>query len=318
MVRGRSGSPKVGLFQSGSHRIADIPRCPIHHPQINRAADALRRSMRESGAEPYVDASGRGAVRAVQVVVERASQELQIVVVTSDADPEPAQPLLASLRRRLAENLHSLWWNGNPERTNVILGPHWSRLHGEEAVRERIGGADVFFPPAAFGQANLDLADRLVGDVHGRIEPGMRVLELHAGCGAFGLGLAVRGHEVVFNERSPAALRGLELGVAALPDAARAKVRTLPGSAARHASALTGCDAAIVDPPRKGLEPELVEALRQRPPRRLLYVSCDRDSLRRDAGRLRDAGALQLRALVPYALFPFTHHVETLAVFERS
>jgi 23S rRNA (uracil1939-C5)-methyltransferase len=317
MVRGRASSPKVGLFQEGSHRIADIPHCHVHHPAINAAASALKRAMRSVGARPYADAPHSGLVRALQAVVERPSQSLQVVVVTCTEDPEPARPLLDALLQELGSGLHSLFWNGNPERTNSILGPNWQKLHGPDAVHERIGGADVFFPPAAFGQSHLELADRIVAAVHGEVPEGARVLEFHAGCGAMGLGLVARGHRVAFNEIHPAGLQGLGLGLAALPAGTRALARLLPGSAGEHAAELAGCDVAIVDPPRKGLDEALRVALAAGPPERLLYVSCDPGSLARDTRELLAGGKLTLRQLTPFALFPFTEHVETLAIFER-
>ncbi|MGH0028842.1 MAG: hypothetical protein ACQGVC_03560 [Myxococcota bacterium] len=317
MVRGRSRSPKVGLFQQGSHRIVDVPHCRVHHPRINQAAAALKRAMREVDAPPYADGPHRGLVRALQAVVERRSQTVQAVVVTRGDDLAPARPLLDAFAREMEGALHSLWWNGNPEVTNVILGRHWERRSGPEAVRETLGGASVFFPPGAFGQSHLALADAIVAAVHGEIAAGARVVELHAGCGAIGLGLALREHAVACNEVSADALHGLALGVAALPDEARARLRPLPGPAADHLAALDDADVVVVDPPRKGLDPELLARLAERPPPRLVYVSCGLDSFLREAAVLRSSGAA-LRSLRPFALFPFTDHVETLAVFEAN
>ena len=74
-----------------------------------------------------------------------------------------------------------------------------------------------------------------------------------------------------------------------------------------------GADVAIVDPPRKGLDDALVAALRAHRPGQLLYVSCDAESLARDVGRLTDGSRFRLARLTPYAMFPYTDHVETLA-----
>ena len=191
-VRGRANSPKLGIFQEGSHRIVDIPRCRVHHPVINRVAAAVRRALRETATPPYAERPHRGALRSVQIVVERASQRAQVVLVGNASEPAPLEPLARALEPLLGNDLHSLWWNGNPERTNVILGPHWQRLSGPEAVCERIGGVDVFFPPAAFGQNHLELADELVAQIHAWVGDDRRVLELYAGCGPIGLGLLAR------------------------------------------------------------------------------------------------------------------------------
>ena len=282
MVRGRANSPKVGIFQAGSHRIVDIPRCRVHHPLVNRVAMALRKAVRETGLQPYADRPHIGLVRCVQVVVERNSATAQVVVVANAQSPDSTSDLLDRLADELSDDLHSLWWNGNPERTNAILGPHWRHHSGPEFAQEQIGGAAVFFPPGAFGQSHLELADAMVERVHGWVPDGTRVAELHAGCGSFGLGLLRRTRDVVFNERSEHALMGLARGIAARPAEERDRVRVASGAAADHLEVLEGADVAIVDPPRKGLEPEVVEGLITARPARLVYVSCDPDALRRD------------------------------------
>jgi len=317
MLRGRAGAPKLGLFEAGSHRVVDVPQCRVHHPRVNEVAAAVKRTVRAQRTPPYADLPHAGLVRALQIVVERTTGRAQLVVVANESEPGPASSrLLDTLAATLGDALQGLFWNGNPTRGNVILGPGMRLWCGAEATRERIGGADVFFPPAAFGQSHLDLADRLVAHVHALVPDGARVLELHAGCGAIGLGLAARGHAVAFNERSAAGLDGLARGIAALPDAARGRVGVLPGEAGEHASKLRDCDLVIVDPPRKGLEPALLAALVAAPPPRLVAVSCGLPAFVREARALREAG-MRLASLRAFALAPYTEHAETVALFER-
>ena len=315
MVRGRAASPKVGIFQEGTHRIVDVPQCLVHHPRINAVAAAAKAAIRRTGTPPYADAPHRGLVRAIQAVVERASGRVQVVVVANADAPEATAALTTALAAALSDELHSLWWNGNPERTNTILGPHWQRLAGDEAVCETIGGAGVFFPPGAFGQANLPLADRMAEQVAAWVPDGAVVTELYAGCGALGLGLVGRAAHVVFNEAAPGGIAGLELGIAALAPDERARTEIRPGPAAGCLDALPGADVVIVDPPRKGIDAAVLARLVETPPARLVVVSCSLDAFLREAEALR--GSLALRVLVPFALFPHTDHVETAALFER-
>ena len=317
-VRGRANSPKLGIFQEGTHRIVDIPRCHVHHPLVNRVAGAVRRAVRETATPPYAERPHRGALRSVQVVVERASQRAQVVLVGNAEDPAPLEPLARALAPLLPDELHSLWWNGNPERTNVILGPHWQRFSGPEAVCERIGSVEVFFPPGAFGQNHLELADRLVEQVHAWIPDGQRVLELYAGCGPIGLPLLGRSREVAFNEVSPAGLHGLALGLAARPELERARARIVPGEAGAALEALAACDTVIADPPRQGLDAGLLEALIAQPPERLIHASCDATTFLAQARRLGERSPLRLRELLAFDFFPQTRHVETLALFTRQ
>jgi 23S rRNA (uracil1939-C5)-methyltransferase len=319
-VRGRARSPKIGIFQSGSHRIVDIPRCPVHHPLINRVAAGIKQAVRATGTSPYAERPHVGLLRYVQVVVERTSGTAQLVLVCNDDAPESAAPLAEAVRAELGDALHSLWWNGHTERSNTILGPHWKLMHGADAVRERILETDVFFPPGAFGQSNLPLADRLVERIASLAPEDARIVEFYSGCGAIGVPLLRHAGELHLNERGEHSLRGLELSLEARPAELRRRAKVHPGDAGAQPALyelLPSCDLAIVDPPRKGLEPALIDALTERPPAHLVYVSCGVDSFLEEARQLTESGALRLVSLESYALFPFTEHVETLAVFGR-
>jgi 23S rRNA (uracil1939-C5)-methyltransferase len=317
-VRGRTRSPKIGIFTIGSHRVVDIPRCLVHHPLVNEVAAEVRAAIRETGTPVYSDEAHLGLVRYLQVVVQRSPVLAQVVVVANAESPDSSKPLLAALGARLGGRLHSLFWNGNALRTNAILGDAWHHETGPEAVEERIGGARVFYPPGAFGQSHLELSSALVDAVHAAVPDGSRVVELYAGVGAIGLGLAHRIAELHVNEVSKESLRGLELGVAALDPIARARVHVVGGEAGAAAALVEQADVVIVDPPRKGLDAEVVAALVRAPPRRLAYVACGLDTFLADEATLGGEGGLRLTDLSAYDMFPHTEHVETLAIFERA
>ncbi len=316
-VRGRAASAKLGIFQTGTHRIADIPRCGIHHPAVNEVAGALRRALRETGVEPYADRPHRGVLRYLQVAVERASGRAQVVLVGNTDSPAPLAPVFAALERELGERLQGLFWNGNPTPGNAILGRDWERISGAEALRESVAGIDVFHPPGAFGQSHPELFESLALCARSAVPDGARVLELYAGTGAIGLGLLARAASVELNELSPHGVRGMELGIGARPEPERARAALAPGDAAAHAERIARADAVIVDPPRRGLDRAVLDALLASPPATLVYVSCGLESLRREAAHLLDSGHYALAALEAYALFPYTPLVETLAVFRR-
>lgn len=316
-VRGRAASPKIGIFQEGSHRIVDIPRCLVHHPLVNEVAAAVKAAVRRTGVAPYADLAHRGLLRTVQVVVERRTGTAQVTLVANDDGPAALAPLAAELAHALGDRLHSLWWNGNPARSNVILGARWHRWSGAAAICEEVNGARVFFPPGAFGQANVPLFARLAAQVAAWVPDGARVREFHAGCGTIGLGLLPRVAHLAFNEVAPAGLEGLALGLAACGEAERARAAVLPGPAAEHAAGARDADVVIVDPPRRGLDDALLTVLRDHPPALFIAVSCNPDAFLREAGILLAAGRLRLDAVVAYALFPHTAHVETLACFRR-
>jgi 23S rRNA (uracil1939-C5)-methyltransferase len=317
-IRGRQNSPKIGLFETDSHRVVHIPNCRVHHPLINRVASVVRRALVEARVSSYSDKAHLGVARYLQVVIERRSQTAQVVLVGNCETVEPLADCLKLICERLGRELHSLWFNANTERTNTILGSQWQLIHGTESVIESFGGPDVHYPPGAFGQSNLDIAEQIIEQVRLHIPVGARVVEFYAGVGAIGLSVIDRVTELTMNEVSPQSLRGLDLGLEGLNAERRAKITVIPGPAGTVREAAAAAQVVIVDPPRKGLDTELRGSLSRTPPQRLIYVSCGLESFQADAAMLTAGGGMRLTGLQAFNLMPYTEHVETLAVFERS
>jgi tRNA/tmRNA/rRNA uracil-C5-methylase (TrmA/RlmC/RlmD family) len=316
-IRGRVGSPKLGLFELGTHRVVHIPHCSVQHPLINRVAAVVRRALVEARLTSYSDKAHLGLARYLQVVIERSSQRAQVVLVGNCVSVEPLAELFDLIVKRLGSDLHSLWFNANEAHTNTILGPEFHNWCGPLSVVERFGAAAaVHYPPGAFGQNNLDIAERIIEHVRGQIPAGARVAEYYAGVGAIGLSVLGGISAITLNETSPQALLGLELGLAELDSDSRAKVCVLPGPAGAACAAAADAGLVIADPPRKGLDPELTAHLAVNPPERFVYVSCGLESLMADTARLIAPGKLRLAALTAFNLLPFTEHVETVAIFE--
>ncbi|HME39095.1 MAG TPA: hypothetical protein VKG63_09045 [Steroidobacteraceae bacterium] len=316
-IRGRLGSPKLGMFELGTHRVVHIPHCSVQHPLINRVATVVRRALVDARVTSYSDKAHAGVARYLQVVVERSSQTAQVVIVANSASVDPLAACFALIRERLGPELHSLWFNAHCERSNTILGPGFENWCGPASVVERFGGAAVHYPPGAFGQNNLDIAQRIIEHLRAQTPQGARVAEFYAGVGAIGLSMLPKAGEMVMNEVSPQSLQGLELGLAALDPADRARISVVPGPAGAARLAASGAQVVIADPPRKGLDPELCAHLSEYPPEAFLYVSCGLESFLDDAARLTSLGRLRLGALTAFNLMPFTGHVETVARFER-
>ncbi len=316
-IRGRLGSPKLGLFELGTHRVAHIPNCSVQHPLINRVAGVVRRALVDARVTSYSERVHQGLARYLQVVVERSSQTVQVVLVANSPTPEPLAACLDLIRERLGPELHSLWFNAQCEPTNTILGPIFHRWCGPASVVESFGGAPVHYTPGSFGQSNLEIAERLIDHLRDDVPAGAQVAEFYAGVGAIGLSLLPRVGALALNEMNPHSLQGLELGLAGLDPAVRARVSVHTGQAGAALGMTAGAEIVIADPPRRGLEGGLVEHLKTDSPQRLLYVSCDLESLVADTAALVGGGRLRLSALTAFNLLPFTNHVETVARFER-
>jgi tRNA/tmRNA/rRNA uracil-C5-methylase (TrmA/RlmC/RlmD family) len=317
-IRGRLGSPKLGLFEAGTHRVVHIPDCSVQHPLINHVAGVVRRALVDTRVASYSDKVHLGLARYLQVVVERSSQTAQVVVIANSAAPAPLAECLDLIAERLGSDLHSLWFNANCGTANAIAGPDFRNWRGPGAVIERFGGSAVHYPPGAFGQNNLDIAADIIEYVRAQIPAGARVAEFYAGVGAIGLSVLARVGSIRLNEVSPHSLQGLDLGLADLEAAERAKIAVVPGPAAAACAGLSDAEVVIADPPRKGLDPELALQLAERPPERLVYVSCGVESFLHDTAQLTARGTLRLTSLRAFNLFPFTEHAETVGCFDRA
>jgi len=317
-IRGRLGAPKLGMFELGTHRVVHIPNCVVQHPLINRVAAVVRRALVDAEIAPYVETVHRGLARYLQVVVERSSETAQVVIVGNSPTVEPFSGCFESIRDRLGDELHSLWFNSQCDRSNTIMGREFTHWYGPPSVVERFGGACVHYPPGAFGQNNLDIAERIVEYVREQVPAGSRVAEFYAGVGAIGLSLLSRASHLRMIEVSPQSLQGLALGLDALESAERGKIEVVPGAAGETVSAALDADVVIADPPRKGLDRELVAQLASDPPGRFVYVSCGLESFLADTARLTSSGRMRLNDLRAFNLMPYTEHVETVACFERA
>jgi 23S rRNA (uracil1939-C5)-methyltransferase len=317
-IRGRLGSPKIGLFKADSHRVVHIPNCRVQHPLINEVAGIVRRALVDAKVTCYSDRAHLGLARYLQVVVERRSGTAQVVLVANTTSIEPLSQCLDLIRERLGTRLHSLWLNFNAQENNVILAPGFYHHCGPQSVIEEFGGPEVHYPPGAFGQSNLDVAQQIVGHIRERIPDGAQVTEFYAGVGAIGLSLLGKVSALKLNEVAAQSLFGLQLGLAQLAVPLREKVEVVPGAAQDAIHAANGSQVVIVDPPRRGLDHELTQFLAAQPAEHLIYVSCGLTSFLNDAGLLLAGGQMRLSELTAFNLMPFSDHVETVASFRRT
>lgn len=322
------GSVVLGLYARGTHDVVDVAgTCAAHAPSLDRAAKAVEAAATELGVSAFDEGTHSGLLRYVQLVAvgqhDDAPVEMALVVNAEESTPELvalAGALWTAHGGRLVSSVHA---NYNPTRGNVIVGKHgWERLHGDAEHWEEFGGADVCFSPASFVQANYAAFDALLRRLHPHVPSGSRVAELYAGSGAIGLSIArscdpARVHCVEVN---PAAELPFQKGRARLPEGLRARVSmTVAPAGERPEDHLGDADLVVVDPPRKGLDDALVQALLSPSSRvrRLMYVSCGMKALERDAKRLRAGGLIPTFAET-FLFFPGTDHVETLVVFDRD
>lgn len=286
----------IGLFKKDTHEVLPIPNCQVHHPSINEAVSLLKKEMIELNVVPYSESSLNGSLRYAQFFVERATGRVQLSLVSTKEE----DPLCKALKKY--DLWHSVWQNIHPHRSNVIFGAKWMHIWGEPFIWQRLGENVYPFHPAAFSQVHLPLFEKMLAKLGTWVNKSDHVIELYAGIGVIGLSLPVKSITLV--ENNPYAYLSFQ----------QLKTKAIYHCIDAKEADLSGYDLTIVDPPRKGLESEILEKISSS---RLIYVSCQFSTFRRDAEKLITLG-WNLEEAAGYLLFPGTNQVEIVALFESN
>ncbi len=348
---GRRQPLVMGHYRRGSRTILPVEECPVHAEAGNRFAFELRDALARAQVEGASPDGRTGIARYVVVrVSESAGEVVGTLVATANA---PAlRRVTADLEARLGSGLSGPSAKGEGGRARVgfhlnlhdrpgpyLFGGETRRLFGLAGVRERVGGASYLVSPTAFFQTNVRAAGVLVGVVLDALagDEVRRVLDLYAGAGLFALPLAMAGRLVTAVEESREAVAGAaaalrlnrvgearcRLVAARVEDAlgipSRGRSSSRSGGGRRRPPAIGGSwDAVVLDPPREGCPPGVLDAVFGRlRPARVVYVSCSPEALGRDLARVGDAG-YRFERVQPVDMFPHTEHVETVVVLCRA
>eukprot|EP00871_Galdieria_phlegrea_P005780 jgi/Galph1/68/GphlegSOOS_G4789.1 len=323
------GFTKIGLFKENSHDVIEIPYCRVHHPLINEAAEIIKLAVKESGIVGYDEDRGRGHLRYIQLAT--SSQTVQAVFVWNASNMKESAPYSNRFLKKLKEKQwkwHSLWLNFNTTRGNRIfdLEPsRWVLYWGKLYVCERIGGVNIFFPPYAFRQSNLETFQQFVMEASKYISSRSRILEYYSGVGAISIPIAFnsRAKIIAACELNSLAEKAYLKGIYSLPSLyQRDSFKFLHGTAAAHRDKLDAADIVIVDPPRSGLDYALASRIgsisSSSSLKRILYVSCHFKSLQRDLEIIQRSKKWKIHKVEAFLFFPGTDHWEVLCVLNRS
>lgn len=315
-VGGTTGAPLIGCYAPRSHTIIDAPEgCLLQDEQSDRMVSEVRRWMIEQRIPPYEEAGHRGLIRHVVTRVTRSGQAM-LTLVTMREEIPAAQALINALRAAVP-GLRGVCIAPNDRRTNVIFGDASRALWGAHILEETHFGLRFSLSPRAFFQVNPIQADRLYQRAldYAQLRGGERVADVYCGTGTMTLLLARAAREVVGIEWSEAAVADAERNAAenGIPNA-----RFVCEDAAKALPALveTGerLDVVVLDPPRKGCDEAVLQAVGRARPDRLVYVSCNPATLARDAALLAKLG-YGLVSAQPVDMFCWTGSVETAALF---
>lgn len=310
----------VGFFAVHSHRIISCGDCALQPKEFAAVAETVKQWITDNGVSVYDEGAHKGLLRHLYIRKGTKSGELMVVLVINGRDIPAADELVAMLKSKFGSALKSIQLNINREKTNVILGKECKVLYGEAYIVDELCGVRVRLSPLSFYQVNRDMAERLYEKAAEYAEAqGKDILDLYCGAGTIGLSMAksaksVIGVEIVGQAIEDARVNAAENGIT--------NARFICADAAEAADHLAKegikPQVVIVDPPRKGCTPELLQVIAEKfAPERLVYVSCDPATLARDAAIMRELG-YELKEYTPVDLFPRTAHVETVAYLSRQ
>lgn len=312
---GADGS--IGFFQARTHKVVPIRRCLIQTEAADRTAQAVGEWMRRYKISAYDETTGKGLVRHVCVRVNRKGESLCCVVV--NGNKVPREPELAAYVTAAVPHTVGVLLNSNTRRGNVVLGDKYRTLFGRNYLMDTLCGLEFKLSMPSFYQVNRDQAEVLYGKAleFAGLTGNETVLDLYCGIGTITLCLAKAAKRVIGAEIVPPAIRD------AKENALRNHVENAEffcGDAADIAAKLESDglrpDVVTVDPPRKGLAPEVIASVAAMGPEKVVYVSCDPATLGRDVKIFREFGYEAKRAAA-VDMFPGTAHVETVVLLSK-
>ncbi len=314
--RGRGGELRAGFFELRSHDLVEIGECPASDPRALALAGAAVEALRAAKVPGFEPHARGGLVRTVLARVAHRTGEAAVVLVATRAEMIERLQGVADRVRDAGATTVALNVNDGP--LSRLLGRDTRLLRGRARIAEEIGGVRYLVSPAAFFQTSAFGVEAVVEKVVrlASVSARGRVLDVFCGAGLLALALARGAREVVGIEANPAAVRD---AVAAARWNRLRNAHFLAGSAeARFAEAAGsgGLEVVVLDPPRGGCTPGLLARVAKAAPRRVVYVSCNPDTLGRDLAVLVGAG-YGLRIVEPVDMFPHTWHVEAVAMMER-
>mgnify|MGYP003402510257 FL=1 len=314
--RSSTGQVQAGYYRQGSHKLINLNQCPVQDERLHPLLREVKQDIQEQGWSIYNETNHQGKLRHLSLRIGQNTGEMLLTLISTDRNlagiEEQAQLWLDKY-----PGLVGVCLNLNRDRTNAILGKTTQTILGKPYLREIFAGVELHIAADTFFQVNTSAAELLLQTIIQQLKltGSENIIDAYCGIGTFSLPLAQRVQQVV----------GIELN--------HNSVRQAQSNAAlnqiNNAIFLTGkvkdClqqiefqpDILLLDPPRKGCDPQVLETILKLKPERIVYVSCKPATLARDVQMLCASGAYQLSQIQPADFFPQTTHVECCALLNK-
>ena len=314
------GELTTGFFRRGSHNLMPIEDFYIQDPEIDKAIVVVRDILRKYHIPAYNEFEHTGVIRNIMVRRGYYSHEMMVVLVTRSKKVPGAEMIVADIREALPE-VKSIIQNVNQEKTNVILGEKNNTLWGKDVITDTLFGKKFVIGPNSFYQVNPQTTEtlyQLAADKAG-LTGDEEVIDAYSGIGTISLTIADRVKSVLGVEVVPGAVddakRNADInGV----NNAKFELGKAEEKMVEWHEAGMRPDVIFVDPPRKGLTPELIDAATGMEPEKFVYISCNPATLARDTVQILENGYHIQGPVQPIDQFPQTTHIESVTVFVKD
>lgn len=314
----KKGRAYAGFFRAGTHDVVENDRCRILPEETDRVKAIVMDHVNQYRISVYDEQTHKGLLRHIYVRRGAVSGQILLCLVVNGGSFPKWEALVQRLKA--VEGFHSLVLAVNRRPGNAVLGDEFITLYGPGCIEDTLCGLTFRLSPRSFYQVNHAQAQRLyeLAVSQAAISKADTVLDLYCGVGTITLVMAKAAGRAIGVEVVPQAVED------ARENAARNGIQNAEffcGDAGQAALELEGQgvrpDVIVVDPPRKGLSGDAIEAIARMAPRRLVYVSCDPATLARDVALLKQRG-YALKAAQAADLFPRCAHVETVCLLSRN
>lgn len=316
---GPGRSLQSGIYAQGTHRVIPVEECLLHNPALDEAIAAVRAAAAACRYEPFNEDRRTGLIRHVLVRHSRATGQVLVCLVTAQAALPGSKAFVAKLRQ-LCPAVSTVVQNINPRHSSAVLGSAEKLLYGKGYIEDTLCGVTFRLSAASFYQVNPVQTERLYQTAieAAGLNGSQTVLDAYCGVGTIGLACAGKAKSVLGVELNRSAVN-CAVQNARANGIANARFLCADATSAIQRMAQQGerMDVVILDPPRAGSTPEFLQAVCQLAPERVVYISCNPETQRRDLEYLTARG-WKATFIQPVDLFPHTEHVETVVLLSKG
>lgn len=324
ILRDKDGRYSIGFYAPKSHRVTEAADCPLAPSVFSEINEVLRTFYEKHSISVYDETTGNGLLRHIYLRRGEISGEILLTLVLNGKTLPCSDELVSVLTKKFPK-IVGILINVNEKNTNIILGEKYITLFGRDYIFDRLSGVNLKITAPSFYQVNHGAAELLYAKAKELAAPTKEdiLLDLYCGAGSIGLSMADEAGEVIGIEIVESAVECAKFNAENnciknasfyAGDASEAERLLAPAEKIRGEKIKP--DIVVFDPPRAGTTEELIKHISSLNPRKIVYISCNPQTLARDMVIFKEYGYFGSE-VTPFDLFPATGHVESVVCLTR-